>query len=256
MPSRNGPRDGQPQAAAGGLAGAACRARSGRTRACAPRAGCRGAVVHLQQHLACLVAQLAPAPARPRGCSAARCRPGCAPAPTARAASPATSKVGLGVSAGSSRCAVPRAWACGARSASTWRTTSARSSGSRRPAAAPGSLRASVSSCSTRRAARSTPATRASMVCARVASSSVPQCTTWACSFSAVSGERSSCAASATKARWLAMVSSSRANSALSERTIGATSSAGRCRPAAAARPPSRLPTSRATVAAATARWR
>ena len=104
------------------------------------------------------------------------------------------------------------------------RTASARSMRSCSGGAAPGSLRASASICSTRRVARSMPAPIASRAASRSASLLARRSSS-SCSLSAVSGERSSCAASATKARCASSEPRRRASNAFRARASGDSSS-------------------------------
>ena len=104
----------------------------------------------------------------------------------------------------------------------TRRATATRSAG-RRSAAARWSSRASVSSCSTRRVARSMPVITCTSALRRAVSSLASMATS-ACTRRAASGVRSSWAASAVKRRSLVRVVSSRANRRLSATTSGPTS--------------------------------
>ena len=91
-------------------------------------------------------------------------------------------------------------------SAATPAASRSRPTWSKLPAAASGSRRAMVSSCSTRRAARCAPARRHSPPRAPLPASGRAR-TSSSCSCSAVSGVRSSCAASAVKRFWVSIAS-------------------------------------------------
>ena len=136
------------------------------------------------------------------------------------AASPCS---GTGASACSSS-SLPCVKACGTVSASARRAISARSAAAKGKAGAPGSLRARASSCSTNQAARVMPSPSACVAALRAASSG-EWCSSCNCSFSAVSGERNSCAASATKARCTSSVCPRRCSRPFSACTKGANSS-------------------------------
>ena len=130
--------------------------------------------------------------------------------------------------AASTRCiprSIPLACAATTMSATVRRPRSDSSTGSSRALlASPPSCRASTSSCSTSRVARSIPAVRRLIASARASPVSA-RSRLRACSLSAASGVRSSCAASATKCCWVSKASLTRPNSKFNSCTSGRTSS-------------------------------